>query len=319
MKTKNSLWITILLFSLAFLSGCQAAPVTAHTVSAQSNTASLPAAAPTATPQATATQAPEAEPTAAPTDRPAADEQEIAAASAAEAYFLAVSEGKYEEASTILSTFSLAVFQITRGDAVEALQAQRIAGIQWEDFKIIGAQPFDDQTVLVHVSYLEVTNDTPTATPTIAVQATPASPEAAADGTVDELWPMRLESGEWRYNWNNVIDFRTLDAGAQTMNGVTILPTQLTRYSDRIALTMLVQNRTNEAVVFGQVNETLGVFYFADQAVVAEKTQWILNPLRAVPAATLEIRGLYTSLPDKVEIRKWNNYDVAPWYVFQLQ
>jgi hypothetical protein len=82
---------------------------------------------------------------------------------------------------------------------------------------------------------------------------------------------------------------------------------------------MLVQNRSNETVVFGQVNETLGTFYFGDQPVVAEKAQWILNPLRSVPAVTLVIKGLFTSFPDVVEIRKWNNYDIEPWYVFQVK
>lgn len=320
MKTKMSLWIVLMVFVVGTLSGCQTAPAAEQPVSAASSTPSLVTAAPTATfTQKSTTEDPAQEPTIAQTAQPAGAEQGEAAARAAEVYFTAVSEGNSEEAAAMLSTFSLAVFQITRGDAIEALQAQKIKGVRWADFQILGTQPFGEQTILVHVTYQETTRDTPTATPTIAAQATPASPETAAPTAIDALWPMRLESEAWRYNWNNVIDFRTLDADAQTMNGITILPTQLIRYSDRIKLSMLIQNRTNEAVVFGQVNETLGTFSFGEETILAEKTQWILNPLRAMPDATLEMKGLFTSLPDMVEIRKWNNYDVEPWFVFPLQ
>jgi len=58
-------------------------------------------------------------------------------------------------------------------------------------------------------------------------------------------------------------------------------------------------------LVFGQVNETLGTFYFDGQPVVARETRWILNPNRSVPSATLEAKVLYTKFPEMIEIRKW--------------
>ncbi len=215
------------------------------------------------------------------------------------------------------------VFQMTQGDAASELQTQKIEGARWSDLEILGAQAFDAQTILVHVTYSAAkkaqTDVTPTPAADAAKDAKAAETKTDAVEAKDELWPMRLENGAWRYNWNNLIDFRTLDTRAQTMNGITIMPVQINRFSDRIQLSMLVQNRTNEAMVFGQVNETLGIFHFGDQDVVAEKAQWILNPLRSVPAATLEARGLYEQFPDTIEIRKWNITNVKPWYDFQLQ
>ncbi len=241
-----------------------------------------------------------------------------AAEEAAAAYFTAVSEGSTEEASELLSSFGLMVFQMTRGDAASKLLAERISGVRWSDFEILESKAMDDQTTLVHVTYMETKKETGTKTATPV--STPTGTETAPTETQkDELWPMRLENGEWRYNWNNLIDFHSLGAGAQTVGGVTVMPVQMNRYSDRIELSLLVQNRTNEGVVFGQVNETLGTFYFDGQPVVAEKTRWILNPNRSVPSATLEAKGLYTKFPEMIEIRKWKSYQVDPWYVFQLQ
>ena len=170
---------------------------------------------------------------------------------------------------TSFPRFSLMVFEMTRGDAACALQKQKLDGARWSGLQVTETQPFDEQTMLVHVTY------------TLTVKE---QPEAR-----DELWPMRLENGAWRYNWNNLIDFRTLEAPAQTTNGVTIMPVQINRFSDRIQLVLLVQNRTEDAVVFGQVNEILGTFHFGDQAVVAEKTQ--IDPQPAALGARRQAGG----------------------------
>jgi hypothetical protein len=342
MKTKSLHFFTLLFFTAVLLSSCafragrgnsNSAGTALPTVSAPQAEVATAVLRPTRTPKAKATQA------SAKDAEPARLEQ---SAAAAKAYFAAVADGNSEAAAQLLSNFSLVVFEMTRGDAVSALQAQKIAGARWADLQVLETKRFDEDTILVHVTYTVSQKLPPTVTPTASktpnsatatvqagktpvATATPAQagtvnpgPTAIPADVKDELWPFRLENGAWRYNWNNLIDFRTLNAPAQTMNGVTLLPLQLNRYSDRIALVVLVQNRTTESVVFGQLNETLGTFQFGDQTVVAETTRWILNPLRSVPGATLEIKGLYAAFPDSVEIRKWKTYNVDPWYIFQL-
>ncbi|MCE5206857.1 MAG: hypothetical protein LLG42_00940 [Chloroflexi bacterium] len=318
-ERKYNLMISVLFLGvLMMLSSCQTPPVSADsTISIEEkitptldvvNEASVtPPTENTIT--ATSTQI--------PTQNPA-QVQSSQAEQSARAYFEKVADGDAEGAADLLSRFSLMVFQMTRGDAASVLQVQTNEGFHWTNLEILDTQMFDAQTILVHVTY-SVKNEAlsgaanankavPTSTPTAA-----AAPE-----TKDELWPMRLENGAWLYNWNNLIDFRSLDISAQTVNGITILPQQLLRYSDRVQLSMLIQNRTNDVVVFGQANETLGTFLFDNQAVIAEKTQWILNPLRSTPNVILEVKGLYKDFPDSVEIRRFTNYQVEPWYKFQL-
>lgn len=343
MKIKLNAIILITLLASLLLAGCQAQPSGIEPVAAQ-DLATPTAIEMTPTQKTGGASVPTATPAAGQvTGQSQADPAEEAAA----AYFTALAQGETEGAAELLSSFSLMVFQMTRGEAASALLAEKLSGVRWSDFNILGSQALDDQTVLIHVTYTETQLDmsptaspaptatatktaSPAASPTVAIAAPtkaagaePTLPPAAAtappETQKDELWPMRLENSEWRYNWDNLIDFRTLDAGAQTVSGVTVMPVQMNRYSDRIELSLLVQNRTNEGVVFGQVNETLGTFYFDGQPVVAEKTRWILNPNRSVPSVTLEAKGLFTEFPEMVEIRKWNSYQVDPWYVFQLQ
>jgi hypothetical protein len=206
---------------------------------------------------------------------------------------------------------------MTPHDAVAQLQAQKIAGIQWSDLEIEKVERFDDKTMLVTLSYMEINPKAAEATVETPATLTPTADEGQSQ-RVEAIWPIRLEHKDWLFNWNKLIDFKTLSAGSPTVSGITVMPTELRRFTDRIELLMLVQNRNSETIVFGQTNETLGTFKFGNEAVVAEKVRWILNPLRSVDDLKLEIKGLYENFPDTIEIRKWNNYDVEPWFVFQL-
>lgn len=297
-RTAYIMLLVVLLASL-LLSGCGAmvgrgGPGGPQPAAAAISTATP--AGPTETAQPTATRKPR--PTATPTED-VAKTRAMQAEQAARDYFAALEADDFEGAAGQLSTFSLMVFEITRGDAASALQKMRLDGARWSGLQVTETRPFDEQTMLVHVTY------------TLTVKE-----EAQAR---DELWPVRLESNAWRYNWNNLIDYRMLQVNAQTTSGVTVKPVQINRFSDRIQLVMLVQNRTSGAVVLGQKNEVLGTFHFGDQTVEADKMQIILNPLRSVPDVKLEVTGLWEHYPDMVEIRKWKTYDLKPWYVFQLQ
>lgn len=291
--------LSIILLVSLLLSGCGAMAGRSGPGGPQQAAAAAGTATPassTETAQPTSTRKPR--PTATPTED-IAKTRAAKAEQAARDYFTALEAGDFEEAAGQLSTFSLMVFEITRGDAASALQKMRLDGARWSGLQVTETRPFDEQTMLVHVTY------------TLTVKE-----EAQA---MDELWPVRLESNAWRYNWSNLIDYRMLQVNAQTTSGVTVKPVQINRFSDRVQLVMLVQNRTSGAVVLGQKNEVLGTFHFGDQAVEADKMQIVLNPLRSVPDVKLEAAGLWERYPEVVEIRKWKTYDVKPWYVFQLQ
>ena len=313
MNKKNVVIVSMIILLAMVLGACQAGGPATEAGSIEPQV-SVEAAA--TEEQPTATSAP-AKATA--TAIATVDPEEInlrAAEDVATAYFNAVSEGNSSTAADLLSRFSLAVFEMTHDDAVQALQTQKAEGIRWSNFKLGETERFIDNTILVHVSYTQ-SNKSQQTTPTVSVLDDNDENNPASQ-TVEAIWAIREENGEWLLNWNNIIDYKTLSAAAQTVSGITILPTELMRFTDRMALKMLVQNRTGSTSVFGQSNETLGTFYFNDETVVAEKTRWILNPLRTEPDATLEIKGLFTRYPDSVEIRKWDNYQVDPWYTFLL-
>ncbi len=249
----------------------------------------------TATPTLVPTEASTSTPT--PTPDPTAG-----AVKAAQDYTAALQKGDFTSASKLISAFSLMVARMTTGDAADALAQQKT---KWSGFQVKDGQVFDDHTILVHVLY----------------QLTSPDPKTGKDVTAskDELWPFRLEYKQWLYNWNNVIDFKTLGFDSQFTAGLTLTPLQLTRYSDRISLTVLAQNSSNESIVIGQTNQILATFHFGDQVVDATQTRYVFERMRSYSSVTIEVKGLFTSYPESVEIVKYKDYKVAPWFTFALQ
>jgi len=68
-----------------------------------------------------------------------------------------------------------------------------------------------------------------------------------------------------------------------------------------------------------QAYDSLAVFHFGNQAVEADKTRKVvISGLRTSFDEAIVVKGLYTSYPKWVEIRKWKGYVVNPWYSFQF-
>ncbi len=249
-----------------------------------------------------------------------------AAVSQAKAYFADLQKKDFTAASKLISIVSLSYAGLTRTQAASSLQAQSLAGTTWSNLQIVDSQVFSDDTILVHVTYtVGATTATETATaaatPGIAANAT-AQPSASTATAVqkDETWAFRLESGSYLYNWENFIDTKTVDVDAQTVNHITLQPTQLVRFTDRLELHFMMQNKTSDVVYFVQSYDTLAVFHFGDTAVEAKNSdnKIVISGLRTSYDEKIVVKGLYASYPTWVEIKKWTGYVPNPWYTFQF-
>ena len=247
--------------------------------------------------------------TAAPTETPEPTATAVSptagAVQAAEAYFAALQKGDFAAAAKLVSSFSLTANRLIASDVADALSQQKAAGAAWSDFKVVDNQVFNQNTVLVHVAYQLSMVDSKTGKTT--------------QSSVDEIWPFRLEAYAWRYNWTNIIDFKTLESTATLVNGLTITPLQLTRYTDKIRLTVLAQNGTNTPIVIGgTTNQLLGTFHFGSQVVDAVNTRYILDAWRSYPNVYIDVQGLYTSYPDSVELVRYKSTTASPWFTIDL-
>jgi hypothetical protein len=297
---KNLLILVIISLALG-LAACQSLPPAAAPSVPQVTrvAAATPIPLP-ATPTAVQTPVPGL----APTASAVSDDPLQAAKKTVTDYFAALAGSDAKAAADLLSTFSLTHAGLTRSDAQAEIKAQLDLGSQWSDLQIADAKTFDAKTILVHVTYQETSKDS---------KSGKLTPTAR-----DELWPIRLESGAWRYNRGNLIDFETLDVKERTLSGVTVKPQEVDRYSDRLSLVLLVQNATQESVVWGSPNQVLATFNFDGQAVKADQKVIIIDRLRSYPSVTIDANGLFDTYPDSVDLVQFIYYTGGPWYSFQL-
>jgi hypothetical protein len=261
-----------------------------------------------------------------PTETPTVISPTAPAEQAVQDYFAALASGDMSGASRLLSAFSLMQAKTTAGSVADQLAEQKLKGAAWSGLQIKDSQVFNDNTVLVHVQYQlagapaqGTVTPAPTATTAPAGQASTVTPGSPSPTQMDEVWPVRLEAGKWLVNWDKVIDFETLTAPVQQAYGLTIDPLKVTRYSDHLTLTLLVQNATNEAIVIGQVNQILATFHFGDQAVDAVNTRYIIDSMRSYSNIEITVPGLFNSYPDSVDLVKFKSFpNQKPWFTIKL-
>jgi hypothetical protein len=299
MKKTTMYLIAAGLMGVLLLSACQ----TGGAPAAVSTSAPTPTPSPIPLPTEAALADPPTPaplPTASLTPSPSTDP----AAQAIQDFFSNLGNKDPKAAADLYSTFSLTADNLTRGNAAEELHNQMQSGTTWSGLEVKDTQTLDEKTILVHVLYTLTTRDPKTGKST--------------ETKKDELWPVRRENDQWRYNRNNLIDFRTLSIPDKAMGGLRIKPLQLLRFSDHLRLLMMVQNTTNEAIVLGQPNEIMASFGFKDQQVEAAKQQLIFQPLRTYSQVGIDVNGLFPNFPDEVSIRQWKNLQVEPWFKFRF-
>ena len=298
---KKTIVIFVSIATLVLLASCQLGSRVAKNTGAEiTQTSNAAEATLTVTPIPAPTLTATSDVTATPTKDPSLQ----AAETTVENYFTDLKSGDFSGASQLVSDFSLMVNSMTAGDVASALTQQSLDGTVWSGLQIKDSQVFDDKTVLVHVVYQLASVDAKTGKNNTAAQ--------------DELWPVRLENGKWLYNWTNVIDFKTLGLDYKQTDGLTIAPLQITRYTDKLRLSVMAQNSTNDPIIIGQTNQILATFHFGDQSVDATDTRYYFDRLRTYENVNIDVPGLFTSYPDSVDIVKYKDYNVAPWFTFNL-
>ncbi len=255
-------------------------------------------------PPQNASATPSPEPTEMPEPTATATPETMAAEQAARAYFATLESGDFAGAASLVSSFSRTVTGLASSEVVAELTSQKTNGRAWSDLEIVDSQVFDSKTVLVHVTYTAEILD-------------PATGKMAKT-SLDELWPFRLEVGQWRYNWGNLIDYKTLGGDPQQVGGLSMKPVQMMRFSDKIRLVLLAQNNTDGAIVIGRSNQVLATFHFAGKSVDAVQTKYFFDAYRSYPDIYIDVPGFYEGYPDSVELVKFTNTVTPPWFTFGL-
>jgi hypothetical protein len=301
-----------------FLAACQSTATASITTGANSSTMMPPMGTPMAPGQTqvggavnqarvqvTETATAEALPTDPATPTVATTSETEDAVQAVQDYFGALESQDFTTASKMISAHSLKISSMTTGDVLAELKKKSANGMTWSNLEITGSERFDANTVLVNVSY--------------TIGSVDSTTQEISQTQVDEIWAVRSEGSQWLVNRDNIIDVKSLDVAIQDQSGLSIQPTKMIRYTDKIRLVMLAQNTTGKDVYMGYSTQILATFYFGTESVDAVNVLTVLSNNRTYTAYSIDVAGLYDTYPDSVEIIKYVDYpQYAPWFTFTL-
>lgn len=195
----------------------------------------------------------------------------------------------FNQAANSFSEYSLRLFNLTRQDIVIRYQTLDFKGWKLVDCRRLESKKFDDQTILIHLLMKEQTGE--------------QEPQY-----YDGWQALRLEEGQWLINWNDVIDALPMAVESQTVNGVTVQPTQLIRYTDKIRLLFNVGNANKRAAFWDLAGQKVATFNIADQTVIVRgvnETSFRIDAENTYTGAYAEVPGLHTVYPTGVDLTNW--------------
>lgn len=202
------------------------------------------------------------------------------------AYLEALQQRRFEQAVAFISDYSLSLLGLSRQDVLSHFEQQDFEGWQLLDYRVTESQELDEDLVLVHTLVRE--------------QSGRDEPQ-----TYNVWRALRREHGEWRINWNLVIDDRLLDVEPQTINGLTVQPLRIIRYTDGMRLLFRIENNSSRGYIWGWAVEEVALFHFGEQIVSVSGVYETIAPERAYPEAHTTIEGFYSTYPDAIDLAGW--------------
>ena len=157
-----------------------------------------------------------------------------------------------------------------------------------------------------------------------------ADPEAH-----DLTIPMHLEDGQWKVNYNRVVDYRALNAAAQVVNDVSVLPDRIIRFTDQTVFEFNVNNGAGNAVWFGKTEDKVATLHFGSEtrdAYTGMDPVGLPNSVQVLPGLAVRdvpiyFAGFAEEYPTRIDLFDWKfqpdtfgNPVGEPWnYTFQLK
>ncbi|GEM_PF-1567082 len=200
-------------------------------------------------------------------------------------YYDALKIRDFERAIAHLSDYSLSIHGWTRQDILAFFIQQDFRGWRFVDYRIIETKNLRDDLALVRVLTKEQTG-------------------ADEPQTFDNWVAWRMEEGQWRLNWNLVVDDRVPNVEPQTINNLTIQPVRIVRYTNRIRLILKIENKNDRICHWGWGGENIAIFHFGDR-VVDVSGRLKIEANRLYPDVYVDVEGFYSTYPSSVDLVGW--------------
>lgn len=212
---------------------------------------------------------------------------------AARTYLDALVAQDFQSAAGMLSLYSLDFMRASVVDAALYYEQGQASGYSVLGYKLKEKRLLDETTALVRVR-LQTRYGTKKDESTVWMA-------------------LRHEDGAWKVNWRQLIDYYELNVEPQTVNGLTVQPTAVIRFTDATRIIFRMLNENPERVVWGQTGEPFArlrsglktVEGIGGQTDVAIADPILLTPGGFAGQVPVDFLGLFEETPSTCELLNW--------------
>jgi hypothetical protein len=227
---------------------------------------------------------------------------------ATRAYYDAWLELDADRMTALISDFSLERASLSRDSARAELKKFFFDGWILEDYEILESRMLDSTTALVRIVL--------------------KAHQGSGEPSTNDLWvAFHLENGEWRINWNGIVDVMPLTTPAQSINGLEIQPVEVRRFTDHLTVVLSIRNTTPQKILWGLNNDVVLTAFFPGGGSKDLQGAYSIEPNREFLVSSFRFDGLVEVYPEVLRLAKfmatdqWGmpRLDAAHWsYDFSL-
>jgi len=199
-------------------------------------------------------------------------------------YMEAAHQRDFKRMASFLSDYSLQLLGTTREEARIDFEKLDFEGWRSVEHRIVATREINSEIVLIRAFEKSGYNN--------------------QFDTYDWWSSLRKEKDGWRVNLDNIVDHIILDIEPQTINDVTVQPTLVVRYTNKLCLYMIVDNANDRAIHWGWGNELIATAFFGNEA----EDKWgalQLQSKRNYPNMYLEFDGWHETYPTSIILYSW--------------
>jgi hypothetical protein len=229
------------------------------------------------------------QPAATPTLTPSADALEVV-----QAYFEAINNQDFDGAAGMVSQYSLDLFGVDRARLIAEFATLKDAGVTFSDFAETARREEASGTLVLDVNLQQQVKD--------------QEPQS-----LDLSIPLRQEDGQWRVNYNRVIDHRDYQLEPVTVNDVSVQPVRAVRFTTSLLIEFDASSAAPRQVIWGQSEGPVASVTVGGEVIntwLGTNPTGLPSAVKLLPGSTVSgipvyFQGYPASFPTQVELFEW--------------
>ncbi len=213
------------------------------------------------------------------------------------AFYQDLQAGNIAGAASLYSEYSLQFFKVDRDAIINQFKQLNLSQLKGVEIAVAGIHLLSETVAIARVVLKHPVNNQP-----------------GVSQDVHIALGMHLENDGWKINLGlandpnaTLVDYLTLDLKPQTINGLTLLPLRIERYTSKIRVVFCLENASKHGIIWGAGQQKAATLQFVNDHYDIPGQSALIKPEQLSNENNIFVDGFFDSYPTVVDIDAWQN------------